>query len=187
MGPGEAEVIDRLVRCAGDAAQVRALLLTGSRANPDAPVDELSDYDVVVVVPDARAFDADETWFHEYGRPLVSFRDQRVRSGVETRTRLVVYEDGTKVDYQVWPVDLIQTLPTRTRLPPNLDLGYRVLLDRDGLTSHLPQPTYAAHIPARPTETEFLALVEEFWWETTYVAKNLWRDELLPASTPSTR
>ncbi len=24
-------------------------------------------------------------------------------------------------------------------------------------------------------------MVEEFWWETSYVAKNLWRDELLPA------
>ena len=29
------------------------------------------------------------------------------------------------------------------------------------------------------------ALVEEFWWESTYVAKNLWRDQLLPAGPQS--
>ncbi|HEU5347674.1 MAG TPA: aminoglycoside 6-adenylyltransferase, partial [Ktedonobacterales bacterium] len=30
----------------------------------------------------------------------------------------------------------------------------------------------------KPTNEEYQALVEEFWWETTYVAKCLWRDEL---------
>jgi hypothetical protein len=41
------------------------------------------------------------------------------------------------------------------------------------------QPSYQAYIPARPTEAEYQALVEEFWWGTTYVAKSLWRDELV--------
>lgn len=117
-----------------------------------------------------------------YGTPLVRFRDARVRHSFATQTRLVVYEDGTKIDYQVWPVEFVRSLPELPRLPDNLDVGYRVLLDKDGVTERLAPPTYTAHIPSPPAEQEYLATVEEFWWETTYVAKNLWRDELAAAS-----
>jgi len=54
-----------------------------------------------------------------------------------------------------------------------------VLLDKDGLAARLPAPTRTAHIPPKPTEQEYLALIEEFWWESTYFAKNLWRDDLV--------
>ena len=40
-------------------------------------------------------------------------------------------------------------------------------------------PTYGAHIPAPPTEAEYRAIIEEFWWDTTYVAKALWRGEVV--------
>ena len=37
-----------------------------------------------------------------------------------------------------------------------------VLLDKGGWTAAWQAPTYRAHIPARPTEAEYQALVEEF-------------------------
>ena len=58
----------------------------------------------------------------------------------------------------------------------------RVPLDKDQRTAGWKPPSYQAHIPTRPTEAEYQALVEEFWWVTTYVAKSLWRDELVFAS-----
>lgn len=181
MGPDEAEVVARLTVWGEAQGQIRALLLTSSRTNPAAPLDELSDYDVVVVVTNLEPFSNEETWPEGYGTPLVRFRDARVRYGSATRTRLVVYDDGVKIDYQVWPVELLRSLPDQPQLPDSLDLGYRVLLDKDGVTERLPPPTYTAHIPSPPTEEEYLAVVEEFWWETTYVAKNLRRDELAAA------
>ena len=30
-----------------------------------------------------------------------------------------------------------------------------------------------------PTEAEYRAIIEEFWWDTTYVAKALWRGEVV--------
>src|SRR5215471_16575903 len=86
---------------------------------------------------------------------------------------------GTKIDYIVWPVALLQRVLDKPRLPDVLDVGYRVLVDKDHLAYGLKPPTYTAHIPERPTEKQFQSLVEEFWWETIYVAKNLWRDELI--------
>jgi len=66
-------------------------------------------------------------------------------------------------------------------LPGALDVGYRVLLDRDARTIALPPPTFTAHVPPRPTANEYRAVVDEFWFESTYVAKNLRRRELFPA------
>jgi aminoglycoside 6-adenylyltransferase len=60
-----------------------------------------------------------------------------------------------------------------------LDVGYCVLLDKDGRASRWKPPVYRAYIPAKPTEMEYHDLVEEFWWSMTYVAKSLWRDELV--------
>jgi aminoglycoside 6-adenylyltransferase len=53
------------------------------------------------------------------------------------------------------------------------------LLDKDHLTDQLKAPTHKAHIPASPTEAEFQTLVEEFFHESTYVAKHLGRGDLI--------
>ncbi len=52
----EEEVVSKIVRWAATEALVRVVLLTSSRANPQAPRDILSDYDVGLVVSDTRPF-----------------------------------------------------------------------------------------------------------------------------------
>jgi aminoglycoside 6-adenylyltransferase len=177
----EADVLDRLTRWAADQPLVRAAVLESSRAVDGAALDAFSDYDVLLVVADVRPFADDDGWLAGIGTPLVRFRDAFEIQGFETLARLVLYEDSTKVDYMVWPAALLRRVVETQRLPDLLDWGYRVLLDKDDLTVGLPAPTRRAHIPARPSEAAYQALVEEFWWETTYVAKNLWRDDLLHA------
>lgn len=174
-------VIAALVAWGAADPAIRALILTSSRAIPDAPVDRLSDYDLIVVLADVNSFLGDERWLHAYGTPLVRFNDWRIVDGHDTYARLVLYEDGTKIDYTLWSVALLQGIATDPQLPDELDAGFRILLDKDGLTSGIADPTYSTHTTIRPTEAEYLVLVEEFWWETAYVAKNLWRDELFPA------
>lgn len=176
-----AAILQRLTAWAADQKFVRALILESSRAVEGATLDAFSDYDVLLVVTDTRPLLEDEAWLRAFGTPLVMFRDAQVTQGVATYTRLALYEDGTKIDYMLWPVALLRQVVATQHLPDVLDWGYRVLLDKDGLTDGLPAPTRTAHIPAPPSEKEYLALVEEFWWETIYVAKNLWRDELMHA------
>ena len=45
----------------------------------------------------------------------------------------------------------------------------------------LPKPTYTSYDISQPTEEEYVDLVKDFWWDTTYVAKSLWRGELFYA------
>ncbi len=160
---------------------VRAMLLTSSRANSAATIDWLTDYDIVLIVPDVTRFSHDESWMHAYDEVVVTFRDQWLIQGFPIITRLVLYNDDTKIDYQIWPVELLRKIGEQRALPDDLDVGYSVLLDKDNITVNLPSPTYTAYIPQKPTPAEFFSLIEEFWWESIYVAKNLWRGDLLLA------
>jgi len=160
---------------------IRAALLTGSRARHGAELDAFSDYDVALYVADPHAYLAEPGWYEELGEVLVSFRDRDAIATSGRYTQLVLYEAGVKVDYTIAPARELERMSAEARLSNELDLGWTTLVDKDGLTESLPAPSGRAWIPERPTQAVFSALVEEFWWETGYVVKNLARGELLPA------
>jgi hypothetical protein len=140
---GEVDVLGRLVQWANSQPLVRAMVLESSRASDRAPIDALSDYDVLLVVSDTRPFSRDETWLQHLGNILVLFRDQGWMYGRKHYNRLVLYEDGTKIDYIVWPVALLQRVLGELKLPDLLDHGYQVLVDKDHLTRELKPPRTA--------------------------------------------
>ena len=177
------EVLEALVSWGARTAGIRAMILTSTRARPDGPVDEFSDYDVILAVTDPEAFAVDLGWQSAYGPPLVRWGDEDQLFGHPTFFRGVVYEDHVKVDYTIWSDALLDELAQHETLPPGLDHGHRVLLDKDGRTQGWPAPTATAYVLARPDEAEYRALVEEFWWGTTYAAKALRRGELFFASS----
>lgn len=176
--PKEADVIEKLVGWGRAQSSIRAMILTSTRARPDGLADLLSDYDIILAVTDIERFAQNDDWVFDYGMPMVRWGDQSERYGMTTYFRGVVYADYIKIDYSVWPNALLNRVSEQPALPNVLDVGYRVLLDKDGRTSAWKAPSLRAHIPAKPTQAEYQALVEEFWWSTTYVAKSLWRDEL---------
>lgn len=177
--PDEAAVLARVVRWAEDQPLIRTVILESSRAVDHAPLDRFSDYDILLVVSDIRPFAESNDWQRFFGEPLVRFGDPVDVLGIETYMRMVVYRDHTKIDFALWPVELLRRVVEQQISTDFLDRGYRVLLDKDGLAARLPAPTRTAHIPPKPIEQAYLALIEEFWWESTYVAKNLWRDDLV--------
>jgi aminoglycoside 6-adenylyltransferase len=177
----KSEMSAQLTTWAKATEQVRALLLTSSRARPEAQLDQFSDWDVIVVVDNGEQFAGDDSWIDRLGTPLVVFRTTQRVDAAEVPARLALYESGAKIDFAIWPTALLKRLVNTGDLPAELDAGYAILVDKDRLASELAKPTLRAYIPTRPTAQEFQSLVEEFWWETTYVAKNLARDELFPA------
>jgi len=162
--PQEKDVVDKLVAWGTAHALIRAMILTSSRTRPDGPVDPLSDYDLILAVSDVGLFAFDDAWISAYGRPMVRWGDQREMHDLATYFRGVVYQNAVKIDYSIWPVELLERIASSASLPDQLDVGYRVLLDKDRRTAGWKPPSYQAHIPARPAEAEYQALVEEFWW-----------------------
>ena len=167
-------VLVRILEWAEAEPAVRAVVLTSTRARPEGPPDELSDYDVVVALEDLGRFDPAAA----YGTPAARWGDEHDVHGTRTLFRGVVYDDGVKIDWTLWPARVAGLVAERG-LTDALDVGYRVLLDKDGLTARWSQPTHRAHIPRRPTAAEYVALVEEFWWSATYAAKARARGEEL--------
>ena len=173
--------LQQLVEWAEGRGDVRAALLTSTRANPGAPVDIFSDYDVILVVRDIRLYEPD-AWLEDFGRVLVVYRDPiHLDHGLPCFARITQYEDGSKIDFTLCPVDWLPRVAEDSQLPPGLDVGYRVLLDKDRLATGLKPPTYTAYIPSPPDVAEYYRVVEEFFHEATYVAKHLWREDLMPA------
>lgn len=177
----EAQVLGRVLRWAEGVARVRAVILESSRAIPDAPRDALTDYDVAFLVTDPERWQAPGDWVRALGEPLLRVRDVVEVDGLPVQNDMLLFADGVKIDCSFWPVAIAARVAGRGTLPAEWDHGYRVLLDKDGLTAGWPGPTGNAYRLAPPTSAEFQAAVEEFWWLCTYVAKNLWRGELLTA------
>lgn len=175
-------VTNRLVEWAEKRESIRAMLLYSSRANPNAPVDVFSDYDVLLAVTDVHSFHQDDRWLEDFGKVLVVFRNPiGLEHGFESFGFITHYQDGTKIDYAFFPVEFFRWAVQQPKLPDDLDNGYGVLLDKDHLTDGLKPPTYTAYLPVPPTEQEYWAIIEEFFNDSAYVAKHLWRDDLFPA------
>jgi aminoglycoside 6-adenylyltransferase len=179
---GEQEILERFVEWGKQRDLVRAMLLTSSRAIPTAPKDILSDYDIILVVREIHPFFNDRSWLGDFGPVLALYHDPILCDGnFEVSSNVVQYENGFKADFTLWPVGLLQRITAEPELPDELDAGYIVLIDKDGLTAGLQPPTYAAYIPTPPTKAEFQENVEVFFVDTCYVAKFLWRDDLIAA------
>ncbi len=177
----EQTVINKLLNWAEKKASIRAMLLTSSRANPHTPTDNFSDYDIILVVTDIQPFLRDESWLEDFGRVLTVYRDPVcLEQGFEKFIRVTQYEDGTKIDYSVWPVELLKRVAEEPELSDYLNDGYQIIMDRDTLTAGLKSPTYKAYIPDIPTEDEYLTVIENFFSNSSYVAKHICRDDLMP-------
>lgn len=184
IAQSEDGVIDKIVAWATAHASVRAVLLTSTRAVPNAPLDRLSDYDVILVVDDIHPWVVGRDWLADFGEVLVVYWDPIHLDpdlGVGVCGNVTQYVDGLKIDFTLWPVALPQQIVASQTLPVELDAGYRVLLDQDGLTAQLPAPTHCAYLPKAPTENEYQTWVNDFLTDAPYVAKCLWRAELFPA------
>lgn len=175
----EDPVIQKLIAIGERYDSIRAVVMTSTRCNPSARLDPFSDYDIEIFTEDPDQFAESDEWFEALGPVLIV---QRLRQGwgepqFRGWSRLVVYEDGTRVDFQV--TNLHHLKKAVESLSDGYDIGYKVLLDKDGLAASLNPPTYRAFIPGVPSEQSYSTRVNDFWWDSTCVAKFLWRDDLL--------
>lgn len=165
-------------------AAVRALLLTNSRAGAPDRSDALSDFDIIFAVRDIHPYFEDRAWIGDFGPVLVTYWDPIYSdpvTGLEVFGNVVQYESGLRIDFTLWPLEQLRQVVANDMLPADLDLGYAVLVDKDGLTTGLRAPGRTAFAPQRPDAAEFARFVEEFYSDAPFVAKCLLRAELLPA------
>ena len=165
----EKEMMELIVQTA-ETLQVEAVALSGSRTTPDSPKDEFQDYDVVYIVENLEELISDLSWLDQFGNRLIEQHNV-----LEHRhLYLMLFEDGNRIDLTLCPKEHIQEWVYS-------EVGFSVLKDDKGLfEAYLPTPK--RYWTAPPTEEEFAASCNEFWWVSAYVVKGIRRNQLIYAT-----
>jgi aminoglycoside 6-adenylyltransferase len=172
----EKEMFELILTVAKEDPRIRAVYMNGSRTNKQVPKDPFQDFDIVYVVTETKPFITDSHWIDRFGKRLYMQIPKQIDllmgkpiDPEEDFGWLMQFTDGIRMDLQV------QT-PDRVRLDG--DLLCRVLLDKDLLLPPIPEATDEDYHIHKPTEDEFIARCNEFWWCQNNVAKGLWRKEV---------
>lgn len=146
-------VVDRLLAVARADPRVRAVVLSGSCADPAAPVDRWSDHDVVFVVLDVAPYRADPTWVDVFGERAIVQRPDAMpgapRRDDGGEAWLMLFEDGSRIDLTLVPVEAMTSF--------RHDGPARVLVDHDGVVPAPPPSGAPHHVPGPPAAAVFAA------------------------------
>lgn len=175
------EKLNAIINWAENNKDIIAVLLTSSLVNPLAPVDEWSDLDIELVFGNNARYIADNSWTHTFGAPIAMIEEDETCFDDKHAMKMVLYDDHVKVDFKLYSALKFSEEVRQKELPEDWDIGYKVLLDKDGITQGLEKPTYQVSLIKKPSAQKFKQVLNDFWWDTTYVAKCLARDELFYA------
>ena len=165
----DTEIMTLILQIA-DNLKAEAVALSGSRINPQTQKDEFQDYDVVYIVENLEELISDLSWLNRFGNRLI---EQYNLLG-HLYLYLMLFEDGNRIDLTLCPKEHIQEWV-------DSEAGFRVLKDDKGLfEAYLPNPKRYWIYP--PTEEEFAASCNEFWWVSAYVVKAIRRNQLIYAT-----
>jgi aminoglycoside 6-adenylyltransferase len=167
---GESDVLHALVQWAEDDDNIRAIIVNGSRGDPGRVPDDLSDYDVAVLMRNPESV-KDDRWISRFGDIMVRWPMTPGDTGLPGWiTQLVLFRSGLRIDFQFGS--------TKTGSIECAGPFHCVLVDRDQLTEAIERRDVPGTSIDPPTEDEFIDRINAFWWDIPYVAKALRRDEL---------
>lgn len=175
------EKLKSIIEWSENNQDIRAILLTSSLVNPLAPVDQFSDLDVELVFESNANYISDSSWIRNFGNPIAMIEEDEKCFDGKHAMKMVLYDDEVKVDFKLYSEKKFVEEVKQKELPEDWDIGYKILLDKDGITQEMKKPTYKISIIKKPTEKEFQQTINDFWWDTTYVAKSLARGEIFYA------
>ncbi|MGE1008837.1 aminoglycoside 6-adenylyltransferase [Bacillus cereus] len=171
----EKEMLDLIINTAKEDERIRAVIMNGSRVNPNVKKDCFQDYDVIYVVKDIRSFTSNHNWIHRFGAIMMVQMPEEMSLVAPDRDGkfpyLMQFMDGNRIDLTLVPVELINNFVRQDSLS-------KLLLDKDNCMEEFPPASDKDYLIKKPTEKEFLDCCNEFWWCSTNVAKGLWREEL---------
>ncbi|MCL1843891.1 MAG: aminoglycoside 6-adenylyltransferase [Defluviitaleaceae bacterium] len=176
--------------------RIRAAYLHGSRANPAAVVDELSDWDITFVVTETASFIQNKEWLNAFGECAFVFEGLKNESDFFEKklydfSQMYVFclllKDipSTATSYEERRYNsridlLLETKEIAMKSKFTAGKHIQVLFDKDDCLPNLPQSRANDVIGGiiQPTEERYSACCAGFWWFLNDVAKAIARDQL---------
>ena len=175
----EQEILELILNTAKNDDRIRAVIMNGSRANPNARRDIFQDFDIVYLVTEVGPFKDDPTWIDRFGETMIMQMPEAMQDPSPQNngrfSYLLQFTDGNRIDLSLFPIAKLNDLEK-----DSLSL---LLLDKDGFLKPFASPSDSDFLPSPPTAKAFSDCCNEFWWVCPYVAKGLWREEITYAKT----
>lgn len=170
----ESEILKLILSFAESDKRIRAVVMNGSRVNPNVPKDFFQDYDVVYFTTDVDIFKNDRSWIKYFGELMIMQTPNDMiippATGGPEFTFLMQFKDGNRIDLAFYPISKLNQMWE--------DSLSKVLLDKDGILEMNQLASDKDYITKPPSKKQFDDCCNEFWWVCPYVAKGLWRNEL---------
>lgn len=170
----EREILDLIINTATEDERIRAVIMNGSRANPNMPGDIFQDFDIVYLVNEITSFKHAYNWLKRFGELMILQLPEDMQNPPPSPEAgfayLMQFMDGNRIDLSIYPIEKLNEC-----LKDSLTV---VLLDKDQLIPPLAQPSERSYLPQPPTAKQFADCCNEFWWVCPYVAKGLWRGQI---------
>lgn len=171
----EKEMLDLILNTAKEDERIRAVVMNGSRTNPNVTRDIFQDYDIEYVVQETKSFRKDKKWIDRFGERLyMQYPEDNsyYPSDVENcYAWLMQFTDGTRLDLTVCTLSQALSDMQNDRLS-------KILIDKDNCLPQIPEATDEDYWVQKPSEKQFLDTCNEFWWCLNNIAKGLWREEI---------
>ncbi len=173
----EQEILELILDSAKNDDRIRAVILNGSRTNPNALRDIFQDFDILYLVIEVAPFTDDHTWIHRFGELMILQMPETMQDPPPLNDGsfpyLMQFTDGNRIDLTLFPIAKLNQLEN--------DSLSVLLLDKDGLFPPFAPPSDSGYLPRPPTAQAFSDCCNEFWWVCPGVAKGLWREEIVYA------
>jgi len=166
-------MLERIKEWALLQEEIRTVLLVGSRG-AGGKQDTLSDYDISLFGQFNQWANRDD-WLKEIGPYWLCIHDQFQWGNFIFPTRLVLFQDGTKFDFAFHAAQQLEKMIDDKQLSLTYDLGYKVIVDKDGRAGHLARPSLLKYNRLIPKQEELTNAWNEFWFEAYQVAKYICR------------
>lgn len=173
----EQEIMDVILNAAKIDERIRAVVLSGSRANPNARKDIFQDFDITYLVSNVEPFKNDRAWIRQFGEIMILQMPEAIDDpspvGDGHFAYLMQFTDGNRID--------LTLLPLLNLAHHKFESSSVLLLDKDGVLNNLPPANESDYLPTQPSAKEFEDCCNEFWWVCIYIAKGLWREQIIYA------
>lgn len=167
------QVLKQILDFAQNDSNIRAVVMNGSRVNPNVRHDIFCDYDIICFVHDLEMYVRDRSWIPYFGDLVIMQFNRHDEQPENQFVYLMQFADGVRIDLSFARMNMI--------VPSVEDSLTVVLLDKDHSIPAIPDPNESSYITKKPNKAEFDLMVNEFWWVSTYIAKALWRNEPITA------
>ena len=169
-----ADVKNNLLERAEQDTDIKAVVVIGSSVRTEVKADEFSDLDLLIATENPEKWVIGE-YPEKLGKVSISFVELTLGGGKERR---IIYEEDLDVDMIIFtPKQFTDTIKNGVA-QWIMNRGYDVMYDSGGFTERIRQNIRHGHMDPKITDTDYLNLVNDFYFHNIWAYKKLLRGEI---------